>query len=167
MKYPEILKTLNIKKSDLGFGVAGIIALILSYPSFQKYQVSTEQIRSDVAQKEASASKAERELEYEQRQQEIANKRYANCLPVVGQYIKNGTHYFTGIKEGETPIDRITNNTFPRGTVVCDALGTTGSIDENGAIANTAYTGDRDVVAKRLKRFRGSQFSQPVIKEGE
>jgi hypothetical protein len=167
MKYPEILKTLNIKKSDFGFGVAAIIALGLSYPSFQNYQKGVEKVRIEVAEKEAKVNKTERALEYEQRQQEIANKRYANCLPVVGQYIKNGTHYFTGIKEGDTPKDRITNKTVPLGTVVCDALGTTGSIDDNGAIANIAYTGDRDVVAKRLKRFKGSQFSQPVIKEGE
>lgn len=151
------------KPLNIAFGSAVIVALIFSFPTFQKYQSKMAEIRSDVAKQETRVQALERELEFEQRQAEVANKRYESCLPVVGKFFRNGTHYFTGIKEGETPKDRITGKPFPKGTVVCDAHGTTGVIDENGQIAFTAYTGDRTKVKQRLERFKGSQYSQPVI----
>ncbi len=93
----------------------------------------------------------------------MANKRYEACLPVVGEYYRNNTHYFTGLKENDIPLDRITKQPFAKGTVVCDAHGLTGVIDENGRISNVAFTGDRNLVQKRLQRFRGSQYSQPIL----
>ncbi|MGB6298678.1 MAG: hypothetical protein WBF90_21190, partial [Rivularia sp. (in: cyanobacteria)] len=64
--------------------------------------------------------------------------------------------------DGDKPKDRITGKVLPTGTVICDAHGTTAVINDNGAATYTAYTGNRDVVQARLKRFRGSQYSQPV-----
>jgi hypothetical protein len=162
----ETLQGLGIKPSTLGFGIAGVIALIVSIPSIQKHQTTMAEIRADVAKRSARAQTLERELEFERLLAEVANKRYESCLPVVGQYFRNGTHYFTGLKEGEIPKDRITGQPFPKGTVVCDAHGTTGVIDENGQVAFTAYTGDRTKVQKRLERFKGSQYSQPVLEGG-
>lgn len=161
-QFRESLLDIGIKPSNLMFGGLLVIGAIASIPSIQKHQARTDLIRADIKQREAKAEALDRQLEYEQRQAEVANKRYKSCLPVVGDEYRNGTHYFTGLKEGDKPKDRITGKYLPTGTVICDAHGTTAVIDDNGAATYTAYTGDRDIVQARLKRFRGSQYSQPV-----
>lgn len=161
-QFRESLSDLGIKPSNLLFGGLLIVGAIASIPSIQKHQARIDLIRDDIKAREAKAEALDRQLQYEQRQAEVANKRYQSCLPVVGNEYRNGTHYFTGLKEGDKPKDRITGKVLPTGTVICDAHGTTAVIDDNGAATYTAYTGDRDVVQARLKRFRGSQYSQPV-----
>jgi hypothetical protein len=164
-KYQQLRETLldlGIKPSNLLFGGLLIIGAIASIPSIQKHQARIDLIRDDIKAREAKAEALDRQLQFEKRQAEIANERYKSCLPVVGNEYRNGTHYFTGLKEGDKPKDRITRKYLPTGTVVCDAHGNSGVIDEKGAVAYTAYTGNRDVVQARLKRFRGSQYSQPV-----
>ena len=161
-QFRESLLDFGIKPTNLLFGGLLIIGAIASIPSIQKHQARTDLIRADIKQREAKASALDRQLEFEQRQAEVANKRYKTCLPIVGEEYRNGTHYFTGLKEGDKPIDRISGKYLPTGTVVCDAHGNSGVINEDGAVSYTAYTGDRDVVQARLKRFRGSQYSQPV-----
>ncbi|MGI2907688.1 hypothetical protein [Tolypothrix sp. VBCCA 56010] len=121
-------------------------------------------VRREVTVQTAKVDALTREAEMEKAQAEVANERYKQCLPVVGENYRNGTHYFAGLVEGSVPTDRITGKPLPTGTVICDASGTTAVIDEKGAVKATAYTGDRDVVQSRLKRFRGSQYSQPVAK---
>lgn len=161
--FRESLLDLGIKPSNLVFGGLLVIGAIASIPSIQKHQVRTDLIRADIKAREAKASALLRQFEYEQRQEEVANKRYKSCLPVVGKEYRNGTHYFTGLKEGQVIKDRISGLPIAEGTVVCDASGLTAIVNENGKISSTAYTGDRDIIQKRLKRFRGSQFSQPVL----
>ena len=63
------------------------------------------------------------------------------------------------------PVDRHTGTSYPENTVVCDSNGATGIIDSTGAIASVAVTPNRDVVASRLKRFRGGIYSQPVMEK--
>ncbi len=158
----ESLLDLGIKPSNLLFGGLLIVGAIASIPSIQKHQRRIDLVREDIKAREAKAEALDRQLQFEKRQAEIANERYKSCLPVVGNEYRNGTHYFTGLKEGDKPKDRITGKVLPTGTVICDAHGTTAVIDDKGAATYTAYTGDRDVVQARLKRFRGSQYSQPV-----
>ena len=164
-QFRESLLSLGIKPSNLLFGGLLVIGAIASIPSIQKHQARTDLIRADIKAREAKASALLRQFEYEQRQAEVANKRYKSCLPVVGKEYRNGTHYFTGLKEGDKPKDRISLKYLPSGTVVCDAHGVTGVINQDGAVSYTAYTGDRDVVQARLKRIKNSQYSQPVIGE--
>ncbi len=164
-QFRESLLDLGVKPSNLMFGGLLIIGAIASIPSIQKHQARTDLIRADIKARESRAEALLRQLEYEQRQAEVANKRYKACLPVVGEEYRNGTHYFTGLKEGDKPKDRITGDYLPTGTVICDAHGTTAVINQDGAVSYTAYTGDRDVVQARLKRFKNSQYSQPVIGE--
>jgi hypothetical protein len=161
-QFRESLSDLGIKPSNLLFGGLLIVGGIASIPSIQKHQARIDLIRDDIKAREAKSEALLRQLQYEQRQAEVANKRYKSCLPVVGNEYRNGTHYFTGLKDGDKPKDRITGKVLPTGTVICDAHGTTAVIDDNGAATYTAYTGDRDVVQARLNRFRGSQYSQPV-----
>lgn len=161
-QFRESLLDLGIKPSNLLFGGLLVIGAIASIPSIQKHQARISLIREDIKAREAKAEALDRQLQFEKRQAQIANERYKSCLPVVGDEYRNGTHYFTGLKEGDKPIDRISGQALPQGTVICDGHGVTAVIDEEGKVSYTAYTGDRDVVQARLKRFRGSQYSQPV-----
>ncbi|OKH35021.1 hypothetical protein NIES2101_38120 [Calothrix sp. HK-06] len=160
----EILSKLRIKPSTVGWGVAVLTGLIFAFPNLKAYQDDVNQEWKENKNLESKNSKLQRQFEFEQQQAEIANKRYESCLPVVGEFMRNGTHYFTGLREGDKPTDRITRELLPSGTVVCDANGTTGVIGSDGKVGFLAYTGNRDIIQSRLKRFRGSQFSQPVIR---
>jgi hypothetical protein len=157
------LLDIGIKPTSLVFGGLILTALAVSTPSLEKHQARVNLIRDEIKQREAVAEKLERQLNYEQRQARVANKRYESCLPVVDDIYNNGTHYFTGIREGDKPKDKITRKNLPTGTIICDAHGNTAVIDRNGAVNFLAFTGDRDVIQKRLSRFRGSQYSQPII----
>ncbi|MBE9213726.1 hypothetical protein IQ247_13800 [Plectonema cf. radiosum LEGE 06105] len=159
----NLLLEVGIKPTNLMFGGLIAAALALSIPSLQKHQARIDLIRSEIKQREDVAEKLERQLSYEQRQASVANKRYESCLPVVGNQYQNGTHYFTGIKEGDKPKDKISGEHLPTGTIICDAHGNTGVIARDGSIAYLAFTGDRDLIQSRLSRFRGSQYTQPVI----
>lgn len=163
----EKLYGLGIKPSNFFFGLASVIAIILSMPSLRKYQDQMAVIRNEVADISGKSQKLERELEFEQSQAKVANERYKLCLPVVGKTFRNGTHYFTGLREGEIPQDRVTGQPLPTGTIVCDAHGTTAVINNQGQVTSTAYTGDRDLIQSRLKRFRYSMYSQPILNTGE
>lgn len=159
----EVLRTANIKLSSLAFVTAGTVALIVSLPSLRSYQAQMDKVRQEVSATQLKTDALERESEFEKAQAVIANERYKQCLPVVGEAYKNGTHYFAGLVALSVPTDRVTGKPFPPGTIVCDAHGVTAVIDAEGKVSFTAYTGDRDVVQKRLKRFKGSEYSQPVI----
>lgn len=144
------------------FIIAGVIAVAVSYPSFKNYQASIERDKAIIDQVTAQRRELQIQFESEKEQAEIANKRYQNCLPVVGETMRNGTHYFSGIQKGVVIHDRITGRPLVKGTVICDALGLTAVVGDDGTPIHFAYTGDRNIIQSRLKRFRGSQFSQPV-----
>lgn len=157
------LLDLGIKPSQVFmWGFVGS-ALILSIPAIGEHQAKIKARRIAIQTKENKAEILDRQLEFEQRQARVANERYKSCLPVVGTEFKNGTHYFTGLKQGSKPSDRISGKVLPQGTVVCDAHGVTGVVDGDGTVQHIAYTGDRDVIQKRLKRFKSSLYSQPII----
>ena len=124
---------------------------------------SREQRTENIKQIKAKKAELEQELALEQHQEMIANKRYKSCIPVVGEIFKNGTHYFTGINETTIARDRITGKTLPPNTIICDANGMTARVSDNGKPTAFAYTGDRDIIQSRLKRFRGSQYSNPIL----
>ncbi|MBW4600335.1 MAG: hypothetical protein KME29_12195 [Calothrix sp. FI2-JRJ7] len=155
----------GLKAAQGFFLIAGIVAVGFSYPSFQKYQASIDRDKATIDQITAQRRELQLQLESEKEQAEIANERYKTCLPVVGENFKNGTHYFAGIQEGMIIHDRITGKPLPQGTVICDAFGNTGTLDENGKVKSLAFTGNRALIEQRLKRFRGSQFSNPVINQ--
>jgi hypothetical protein len=161
----DALREVNVKPSTLVFSFAAIAALIISYPSIRSYQIQMDKIRSEVSVAEQKSDKLQRELEFEKSQAAIADERYKSCLPVVGEVIRNGTHYFTSLTEGQKVFDRITGLPLASGTIICDANGTTAVVDNEGRVGALAYTGNRDVIQKRLQRFKGSQYSQPIIKE--
>ncbi|MGB6301545.1 MAG: hypothetical protein WBF90_35925 [Rivularia sp. (in: cyanobacteria)] len=162
-RFRNVLFEAGVKPTNLAFGGLLLVSLLLSIPSLQKWRTRNNLIRTEIKQRESLVAELERQVSFEKRQALVANKRYKACLPVVGSQFQNGTHYFTGIKEGDKPKDKITGKNLPSGTIVCDAHGNTGVVGKNGAITYLAYTGDRNIIQSRLKRFRGSQYSQPVI----
>ncbi|NJN12119.1 MAG: hypothetical protein HC815_30830 [Richelia sp. RM1_1_1] len=159
----EAIRDAGFKPQQLLFAGGLGIAALFSIPSIQKYSQTQAIRQAEIRKIDRLAESQRNQLLAEQNAEEIANERYKSCIPVVGKHYKNGTHYFTSLKAGDVPVDRITGKPFAPGVKVCDALGTTGIIDESGKIINTLFTGDRDVIHARLKRFRGSQFSQPVL----
>ncbi|MGD1873068.1 MAG: hypothetical protein ACFB02_08440 [Mastigocoleus sp.] len=160
----KFYNSLGLKPTQTFFIIAGVIAIAASYPSFIKHQARIEADKADLQEKTLQRRALQRQFESEREQAMIANERYKSCLPVVGETFKNGTHYFSGIQKGSVIRDRITEKPLPQGTVVCDSHGITAVIDANGQASFTAYTGDRDIIQARLKRFKGSQYSQPIIK---
>ena len=92
----------------------------------------------------------------------VAEARYKRgCLLLSGgQYPK---FHFPTLVPGLTPTNRQTGTKLPPGTVVCDASGATGLISPNGTIGDLAVTGNREIVAQQVARFRGGQFTQPIL----
>ena len=142
---------MSFSKGDLIFlGAFGVIA-VFSIPSCMESQRQWKIVREKYSANQEISQLAR-----------VADERYKNgCLPLV-----RGTHpnlTYAPVVLGQKPSDRHTGNPFPQNTVVCDSNGATGVIDETGAIASVAVTQNRDLVAKRLKRFRGGMYSQPVV----
>lgn len=158
----DLLLDVGIKPTNLLFLGLIFASVIVSIPSLKGHQARVDLVRSEINQRQIVADKLKHQLKHEQQQSAIANQRYKSCLPVVGSQFNNGTHYFTGLKEGDKPRDKITGKLLPTGTVICDAHGNTAVISKDGTARYFAFTGNRDLIQKRLQRFRGSQYTQPV-----
>jgi hypothetical protein len=94
----------------------------------------------------------------------IARQRYEKgCIMVVASDDKTK---LTAITEGLPVIDGARNVPLSVGNIVCDSNGLTGEIiaGENPKIpvvGNTAFTSDRDLVAKAAKRYTGIRYTMP------
>ena len=92
----------------------------------------------------------------------VAEARYKRgCLLLSGGQHPN--FFFPTLVAGSTPTNRQTGTKLPPGTPICDASGATGLIAPNGTIGDIAVTGNRSVVAQQVARFRGGQFTQPIL----
>jgi hypothetical protein len=90
---------------------------------------------------------------------ELAVSRYeSGCLPVVD---RSQEHYVSLI-EGQPVTDSITEHPVPMGTTVCDANGNTGIIGTGNVVTNVAFTGDREVVLRRLSEFQRFEYGMPA-----
>ncbi|MBN3993845.1 MAG: hypothetical protein HWQ36_26025 [Nostoc sp. NMS2] len=148
-------------KTTIIFGGITLISLAFSSGDISRNMQSISNIKATIATQSEKQTKLEQQIAFEQEQAKIANTRYQEgCIPIVFGTYPN-IRYVT-IVEDQILTDRITGRTLPSGTRVCDANGNTGVISEKGAVGVIAFTGDRDMVAKRLKRFRGGTYSQPI-----
>ncbi|MBD2254636.1 hypothetical protein [Nostoc parmelioides] len=147
-------------KTSFIFGGLTLASLIFSSNDIARNMQSISTIKEQIANQSQKQTKLEQQFQFEQEQAKIADARYKlGCLPIVAtQY----PHRYVTLVEGQILTDRITGRILPQGTVVCDANGNTGVIGEDGAVSEIAFTGDRDMIAKRLKRFRGGIYSQPI-----
>ncbi|MBD2457730.1 hypothetical protein H6G80_27120 [Nostoc sp. FACHB-87] len=152
-------------RTSIIFGGIILTSLAFSSEDISRNLQSISSIKAQIATNSEQQTKLEQQLAFEQEQARIADARYQNgCLPiVVGSYPRIR---YVSIFEGQTLTDRHTKQPLPSGTVVCDGQGNTGVIEENGTVGAIAFTGNRDLVAKRLKRFRGGIYSQPIA-DGE
>ena len=149
-------------KTSIVFGGAIAVSLLFSAPNITRSMGSIAALKSAIATNSEKQSQLEQQFQFEQEQAAIAEGRYKKgCLPVVATVFP---HKYVAIIEGQVIKDRITKKPLPNGSVVCDANGTTGVIGD-GKVGAIAFTGDRDMVAKRLKRFRGGTYSQPIDEE--
>ena len=167
-----MLATLPLKKIVWGVLFGG--AFLLSLPALSKHQDAMTERRKLYKEQLRREEYLLLKKQAVEKEEALANKLYESCIPVVGRHYKNGTHYFTSLQPGSQPLDRITGKPFAPGVWVCDANGTVGrinkkgrlgSVAERGGVYNIFYTGNRDVIQKRLQRFKGSQYSQPVVGE--
>jgi hypothetical protein len=146
-------------KTSIVFGGLMLVSLIYSAPDINRNMRSLSSLRNAIASNSEKESQLSQQLKSESQQAAIAEARYKKgCLPVVATVYP---HKYVAITEGQVIRDRITGKPLPNGSVVCDANGTTGVIS-NFRVSAIAFTGDRDMVAKRLKRFRGGTYSQPI-----
>ncbi|MBW4674706.1 MAG: hypothetical protein KME52_11950 [Desmonostoc geniculatum HA4340-LM1] len=148
-------------KTSIIFGSIVFISLAFSSGDISRNMQSISSIKQQIASQSEKQAKLEQQVAFEQEQAKIANTRYQEgCIPIVFGTYPN-IRYVT-IVEGQVLTDRITGRTLPTGTRVCDANGNTGVVGEKGAVGEIVFTGNRDMVAKRLKRFRGGIYSQPI-----
>jgi hypothetical protein len=148
-------------QTSIIFGILTIASLIYSSGDIARNMRSISELKGAIAFNSAQQSKLEQQFEFEKEQATIAEGRYkSGCLPVVATVYP---HKYVSITKGQVIKDRITGKPLSAGSVVCDANGNTGVIDENGAVEAIAFTGNRDLVAKRLTRFRGGTYSQPIV----
>jgi hypothetical protein len=146
-------------KSSIVFGGLTVISLLFSAGDITRSMGSIASLKGMIATNSEKQSQLEQQFEFENEQALVAEGRYKKgCLPVVATIYP---HKYVAITLGQVIKDRITKKPLPNGSVVCDANGTTGVIGD-GKVGAIAFTGDRDMVAKRLKRFRGGTYSQPI-----
>ncbi|MEH2279536.1 MAG: hypothetical protein V7K40_33365 [Nostoc sp.] len=151
-------------KTSIVFGALIRASLVYSSGDIQRNMGAIADIKQSIAQNSTQQTMLEQQFEFEKEQATIADARYkSGCLPIVATVYR---HKYVTIVAGKVIFDRITLNPLPKGTVVCDANGNTGVIGDQGAVDGIAFTSNRDLVATRLKRFRGGTYSQP-IDEGE
>ncbi|MBW4566019.1 MAG: hypothetical protein KME32_34070 [Mojavia pulchra JT2-VF2] len=147
-------------KTSIIFGGLTLASLVSSSGDITRNMQSISTIKQQIAYQSQKQTELEQQFAFEQEQALIAEARYeAGCLPIVGNVYP---HKYVTIVEGQVLTDRITGRTLPQGTRVCDANGNTGVINQDGAVGAIAFTGNRDAVALRLKRFRGGIYSQPI-----
>jgi hypothetical protein len=149
-------------KTSIIFGALVGASLIYSSGDIQRNMGAITDIKQSIAQNSKQQTLLEQQFEFEKQQAIIADARYrTGCLPIVATVYP---HKYVTIVQGKVIQDRITLNPLPKGTVVCDANGNTGVIGDGGEVEAIAFTGNRDLVATRLKRFRGGTYSQPIDK---
>ena len=149
-------------KTSIIFGALVGASLIYSSGDIAQNMGAITDIKQSIAQNSKQQTLLEQQLEFEKEQAIIADARYkSGCLPIVATVYP---HKYVTIVQGKVIQDRITLNPLPFGTVVCDANGNTGVIGDEGKVEAIAFTGNRDLVATRLKRFRGGTYSQPIDK---
>ena len=145
------------------FGMVCVVGLFVSRDDIANNIAMTNRVKAEVSASNDRLSRLERQRADEEREAKIAEQRYEKCLPVVGKVRRRGRHYFVGLKNNQLITDRISGAPLPKGTVVCDGHGVTGVLNEEGRVSAVAFTGDRNLVARRTKRFRRQQYSMPVV----
>ncbi len=158
----KIMKIWRRHQSKIIFAALTLISLVMSSEDIKRNFKLSQDLRGQIAAQSAITTQLNQQLAFEKEQAVIADQRYSSgCIPVVNGEYPNIT--YQSIAEGMQIFDRHTKTPLPSGTIVCDGQGNTGVVGLNG-VESIAFTGNRDVVQKRLTRFRGGVYAQPITK---
>lgn len=131
-----------------GAGILGIA--LFSKESIQanlKYQ-NQQSIAFQSQQNELALIQSSTKIQ-EQRKV-IAEQRFKQgCVIVVAE---NNPEYFTGLSLGKPVIDAIRKVPVAPGTVVCDANGNTGVVDNKNNVGDMAFTGNQQLIESAKKK---------------
>jgi hypothetical protein len=144
--------------ASLAFASADIKA------NFQQLSNTKQLIRED----DANIQQLERQTDLEKEKAKLAEARYkSGCV-----LLANHQGGFTNLSQGLTVVDPIRKTPLPKGTVICDINGNTGVLqprdfDRDGkwtvVIADTAFTGNRNLVDRSVERFKNrSSYANPA-----
>ena len=143
-------------KTNIIGGGSVLLLLLASSGKITQNIADSQKMSSIISQNRMIERKAEES-------RRVAHDRYKECLPIVSSVVRDGRRFqSSAIYEGQVIRDRNTKLPLPPGVIVCDFHGNTGIINEAGEVSNTAFTGDREVIVSRQKRFRGAQYTQPI-----
>ncbi|BAY90780.1 MULTISPECIES: hypothetical protein [unclassified Tolypothrix] len=118
-------------------------------------------LRAANQQEMVTSAELERAEASRKQQTVIANSRYKACELIVAGGGKQKIT-FPAINPNTIVTDRNTGTPLVRGTTICDAYGNTAILNEQGKATAFAFTGDRNAVQIRMKRYRGGLYAQPV-----
>lgn len=140
------------RNKNLVYGAAIAMATVgigwqnLSQPPGQSPGDVARSVRRNTQLQEAKLKGSE---EAEAMAQQTADTRYRmGCLMPVA--ISDPSKY--AALSTDPVLDSTTKRPVTRGTRLCDANGNTGIADENGIPQNLAFTGNREVVQKRMQQ---------------
>lgn len=87
----------------------------------------------------------------------VADDRYANgCVFIVA---RNSDNKPVSLAEGMTVLDAQTQVPLPPNTIICDGIGNTAAMNDKGTASSIAWTGNRELVNKSIKKWKKEQTS--------
>ncbi|MBW4606892.1 MAG: hypothetical protein KME22_06620 [Hassallia sp. WJT32-NPBG1] len=155
-------------KSTIGWCALVAGSLFFAHTDIQNNLQTMADIKTSIAKDSKKIQALEQQTDLEKSQGEIAKTRYQNgCVILLNR--KRG---YTNLEQGQTVVDPERLTPLPKGTVICDSNGNTGVLsprdfDNDGrfttVVAETAFTGDRDVIDDAMQRARISgNYAQPI-----
>lgn len=156
----------SIKISHLIFGGLVLLTAIPSLGGLRGFSADISQARLEakrIGQETTQLQLAQQEAE---QKAAIAEARYeSGCVPVVTP----DQRYYAALIQNRPVVHSITKAPLPVGSVVCDANGNTAVIvdddDDNrtpGVVQQMAFTGDKELVDKQLRMYKGASFTMPT-----
>lgn len=155
-------------KSTILWGGLILGSLFFAHNDIQNNFQNMTDIKNSIALDSQKIQAVSQQTDLEKSLGEIAKTRYENgCVILLNR--KRG---YTNLEQGQTVVDPIRWTPLPKGTVVCDRNGNTGVLaprdfDGDGrfttVVAETAFTGNHDVIDNAMKRARRSgNYAQPI-----
>ncbi|BAY66922.1 hypothetical protein NIES22_70660 (plasmid) [Calothrix brevissima NIES-22] len=154
---------MDLTPKNLIYGVSAIGAAVslIGGGNMGNSLDALNRLRAANQQEMVTSAELERAEASRKQQTVIANDRYKACELIVAGGGKQKIT-FPAINPATVITDRNTGAPLVRGTVVCDAYGNTAILDQQGKATAFAFTGDRNAVQIRMKRYRGGLYAQPV-----
>lgn len=129
-------------------GVA-VISCVWSFPNMVENATSMGMLGKQIRANNTEQQRLEANQESFKQREPIAIDRYNNgCLPIQ----MRTQNKLIGLAEGMRVVDNTTGMPLPKGACVVDYQGGTALIGEDGMALDYAFTGNREVISRALKR---------------